>query len=237
MLIKKVLVLLLFLFPTLSFSDGLGLYMLNDFDSDNGAYEVNYGYSPGVGLSYALTLGENQLFSYRLGLEYYKSRGQGTVYQYASDGNFSKEPTTTTVNAKRRTIAAVNTFEFGLYRSKNLRFWVGPQFTIMDVKEKVEYQINGFDMAIGPVVGLNYNMNENISLSLDTSVNIMDSGENLSVRAYVFWRFGEAFEVKPARGVANDMGEKLLYIKDLRDQGILTDKEYESKRKEIIERY
>ena len=107
----------------------------------------------------------------------------------------------------------------------------------MDVKEKIEYQINGFDMAIGPVVGLNYNMNENISLSLDTSVNIMDSGENLSVRAYVFWRFGETFEVKPARGVANDMGEQLLYIKDLRDQGILTDREYESKRKEIIERY
>jgi len=204
-------------------------------------YNIDYGYSPGIGVSYAMSLGEDRLFSYRLDMEYYKSRGQGKVYSY--DMNSSQE-TVTTVEGKRRIFSVVNIFEFGLYRSKHLRFWVGPHFTVNHVKEKVEYQYNDTEVAIGPVIGLNYNINDSASLSIDASTDLIDSGENLSVRAYVFWRFGEEFKKRSRKRTVKsksldgpDIEEKLLYIKNLRDKGIITDDEYEHKRKAIIEQY
>ena len=236
---KNIVIFSFLLYSSTLFAGGLGVYMLNVID-ENSYYDdetgKDYGYSPGIGVTYDTNIGKNSLFNYRLGIDYYKARGTSTFYDYDMNGTRS---TLQSVDVKKSTLSLVNTFGFGVYRSKNLRLWLGPQITVMRVKENDYYNDYSIDFSAGPALGLNYNLNDDVALSIDATLMALGETTSTMVRLYAIWRFNETFKVTAPKlhGSANynaDMGEKLRYLQSLRDEGILTEEELQKKRQEII---
>ena len=246
-MLKKLLIFSLF---SLSLqAAGLGIYMLNVVDEST--YEergLDYGYSPGFGLSFDTNLGKNKVFGYRLDFEYYKA--SGTDYYRPFD---SRDDIKIKYDVSKRVFSMVNILHFGLYRSEHVRLWIGPAIALHneDNNERSDYDTydySGLNVDVGPAIGLNYNINEDFSLSVDASYGILSSGTSaLKARAYVFFRFGETFvprrvaqpiqqRLKPPVEIDKDktFEEKLQYLKSLRDKDILTEEEYQLKRKELV---
>ena len=248
---KNILFVGLLALPVTTFADGFGLLMLNvinenssynydyynyyDYSLSNG---VDYGYSPGVGISFDSNLGENHLFGYRLNLEYYNASGTATYENYDYNGTLRE---VTRLPVSKKTFSLVNTFTFGLYRSKYIRLWIGPQIVVSRIDEENVYHDLFSDLGGGPALGINYNINKEVSLAVDASYNIMGDTTSTNVRAYLYWRFGETFTVRPSqvrkRVDPTDMGTRLNYLKGLRDDGVLTEEEYQYKRKQVIDAY
>ena len=240
--LKKIILLSFILCSSTLFAGGLGIYMLNVID-ENSLYDSDgtgkeYGYSPGVGITYDTNVGNNSLFNYRLGIDYYKA--EGTTYFYDYDMNGTQSPLQKK-SAKKSTLSLVNTFGFGIYRSKNLRLWLGPQITFMRIKENDEYNNYYGDFTGGPAVGMNYNFNKaDLSLSVDAALMVVGEVTSAMVRFYAIWRFNESFKVSVPKlnrspSHNSDMGEKLRYLQALRDEGILTEVEFQKKRQEVID--
>jgi len=241
MSLQKLLLAFFTLFYTSTlFAGGLGLYMLNIID-ENSYYDYeetgkDYGYSPGVGLTYDINLGKNNLFSYRVGIDYYKASGTSSYYDY--DLNGTQSPLKKR-SIEKSTMTLVNTFGFGIYRTKHLRLWLGPQVNIMKVKETNDYNDYFVDFSAGPVAGINYNINNDFSLAVDASLMVVGDTTSSQIRVYAFWRFDENF-IRPAPKLKkranhnSDMGDKLRYLESLRDEGILTEEEFQKKRQEVI---
>ena len=230
---------------------GLGLYMLNVVDEST--FEEtgpDYGYSPGFGLSFDTNLGKNKVFGYRLDFEYYKANG--TDYYRPFD---SIDRVILKADVSKRVFSMVNILHFGLYRSEHVRLWIGPAIALHneDNNERNNYDTYDYytelNVDVGPAIGLNYNINEDFSLSVDASYGILSSGTSaLKARAYVFWRFGETFvarrvvqpiqqRLKPPVEISKDktFEDKLEYLKSLREKDILTEEEYQLKRKELVQ--
>ena len=252
-MLKKLLIISIFSFSL--YAEGMGIYMLNVVDEYSyGENEPDYGYSPGVGISFDTNLGKNKVFAYRLNFEYY--RATGTDFYFPSDTVF--ENYKVKYDVKKSVFSVVNIFSFGIYRSKYMRLWIGPVLSIHSEKsdERNDYDDYYYEMYpdinldAGPIVGINLNINDNASLAIDVSYGLLSTGtESPKVRAYLFWRFGETFEkrrpkVQPIQQrpqpkvqekKSETFEEKLKYLKSLRDQEILTEEEYQFKRKELVQ--
>ena len=247
----------LFIFSLFSLSlqaAGLGIYMLNvvnesTYEDASEGTGPDYGYSPGFGLSFDTNLGKNKVFGYRLNFEYYKA--SGTDYYRPFD---SRDDIKIKYDVAKRVFSMVNILHFGLYRSEHVRLWIGPALALHneDSNERDDYDTYTYsemNIDVGPAIGLNYNINEDFSLSLDANYGILSSGTSaLKARAYVFWRFGETFVArrvvqpiqqrpKPPVKISKDktFEDKLEYLKSLREKDILTEEEYQLKRKELVQ--
>ena len=247
-LTKNVKIVLSALFlPTMLFADGLGIYMLNVINEQSNYADTynnkDYGYSPGIGLSYDSNLGQNSVFSYRLGFDYYEAKGTQSATTY--DYNTGIE-TIKIYNISKSTFSMANTFCFGLYRSEHIRLWIGSQITAIknDSSDLDDTFFNTIE--IGPSVGVNYNINDNATLAMDATFNIIGEESSTKIRAYLFWRFDEKFKIRPKvkkrvrvkKTTKNrEMGDKLIYLQQLKDEGILTEQEYETKRQQVIDAY
>ena len=179
----KVILLLGILLSSL-FAGGVGVYMLNVInekttDPKNG----EYGYSPGIGISVDSNLGRDIPFNYRFNLDYYKA--SGTIPR--SNGEYLN------INKSALTISQV--FGFSVYRSKRVRFWLGPMMGLSKINSRYHYGYNGFpDPLMGPAIGLNYQVNDSLSVALDTSVSILAGQSFGLMRLYVYWRFDETYQ-------------------------------------------
>ena len=237
---------------------GIGVYMLNvigeqGFGEESGSNHQNFGYSPGIGLSFDTNLGKNRVFGYRLNFEYYKAEGTDRLYYSDNFDSVYKD-----IDLCKTVFSVVNILDFGIYRSANLRVWVGPALSIHNTvyshnayRNSDLYYNNNYseeDFELAPILGLNYNLNDHFSLAVDASYALLTTSTNsVKARAYLFWRFGETFEERiPKREQPSQVNieeeeknktfeEKLKYLKSLRDQEILTEEEYQFKRKELVQ--
>ena len=64
-------------------------------------------------------------------------------------------------------IQIINNFGFGLISSSDLRLWLGPQ---LGVGAGFRNNLRLLSFSCGPVLGINYHINESISISLDGSL-------------------------------------------------------------------
>jgi len=247
-MLKKLLFLILLTHTV--YAEGLGIYTLNVLDEYS--YEEdgpNYGYSPGIGISFDTNLGKDKVFAYRLNFEYYKAKGTDYYRPFdAIDGVKRK------YDIEKRVFSVVNIIAFGLYRSEHVRLWIGPVIGIHSENNNKKSDYYDYDyyldlnVDVGPAIGINYNINEDMGLALDLTYGIFSTGlSSAKARGYLFWRFGESFEKhravqpiqqrhKPPVHVKREktFEEKLEYLKSLRDQEILTEEEYQLKRKELV---
>ena len=244
-MLKKLLMISIFSFSL--YAEGVGIYMLNVINEKGyDSYEDDYGYSPGIGLSFDTNLGKNKIFSYRLNFEYYRADGTDTYRPF--DSNIDVK-----YDIHKNVVSVVNIIGFGVYRSKHIRLWLGPIVSVnsenTNAHHDYEDAFTNNNLEVGPVTGLNYNINEAASLSIDISYGLLSTGTtSAKARVYLFWRFGETFEprkpkIKKKKTMQStsqprqteNFEEKLHYLKSLRDKEILTEEEYQLKRKELID--
>ena len=134
---------------------------------DDYSTNTTYKESVGVGLVFDTNIHKNRLFNYRLGIELLpreiKDRN-GTSCQKGCEG--------TKLNF-------VHTFGFALIKNEKLRLWAGPRINLALTHYNGGYE-GGFnsEFGIAPVIGANYAVNKNISLSFDLDYRITQSSGN-----------------------------------------------------------
>ena len=240
--------------PLTSSAAGIGIYMVNVMNERELEGDQAFGYSPGMGLSFDTNLGKNKVFGYRLNFEYYRASGTDipTYYNYNGVLRPNRE-----VDVSKNVFSIVNNINFGMYRSEHLRIWLGVSIGIQNIDYTSDNKVssdpndlyydenyyNSLNLEIGPVVGLNYNINESTSLGVDLSYGVLNFGTtSAKARVYAFWRFGETFVQKkptlvidqPKEEKQRDFESKLNYLKSLREKEIITEDEYQEKRQEVI---
>jgi hypothetical protein len=122
------------------------------------------------GLVMDTNVAEDRLFNYRLqiGLD-------------LSNATYNSTSSATPVSLNIWQLRFINTFGFGVIRTDALRFWFGPQVGIgfgfePTFANDTYYSSMGnfleFDIFLGPVVGLNINLGDTISLCADLGLRI-----------------------------------------------------------------
>lgn len=116
-------------------------------------------------------LARNQLFNYRfeIGLE------KSDVDLDIEFGNIDTDGT-----AELSGLVMTHDFGFGVYRSKDVRIWIGPELKLsflsgtIDIDEPrwtdIDCDINVFKFGLGPVAGVNFNIAPQLSLSVKAGV-------------------------------------------------------------------
>jgi len=196
--------------PLIVIAEGLGVYVpitlytqssvtLNSNASiiSDRDVKADYDTSLGFGLMYDTNVGENKLFNYRLGLEYIK------VGIDSIQGN-----TSSTSNSR---FDIVNTLGFGVVRTENIRFWIGPRINIA-----YNGSIGGagtsssaWEVGLAPAVGINVELTHEMVFGLDFDYRTAlvsgtyddtDAGgslygdiEGVTTRMYLIYMFGETF--------------------------------------------
>jgi len=202
------------LLPMTAQASGIGLYvpMAASTSSSTEDNDINYTedlvYKPGygIGLVYDSNVGKDDMYAYRLGLEYLKmdiDTINGNTYN--GDEKFTR-------------FNMVNTFEFGLVTTKSIRFWAGPRINIAYQSYSYQSGTYSFDQSnvefgIAPALGTNFNLGSIVSLgfdvdyrftglsgawtakdsqiSLDDDGSYSGTGKGLTARLYLLFRFGE----------------------------------------------
>ncbi len=185
----------------LSFGDS-GTYTFNPDDTDI-EFDEDRDYKPaaGLGLAFDTNIGKDKLFNYRLGLEYMQREVD------EKNGN----PCTFECTSSR--VNMVNTFGFGVLRTKTVRLWVGPRLNIAwNWQNSDDYQEYAFEIGIAPAIGVNVNLGRVVSLGFDADYRFASTGgvwsfddidfngdysgttRGATARFYVLFRFGETFD-------------------------------------------
>jgi hypothetical protein len=172
-------------FPGISLSSGIGFSYISG--SGKGDWKTkkdntSWGWtskadrsSSGLGIFWDTNIGENRFFNYRLGLESrqvkYEIKNSNLKYDLDS-------------------LALLNSFGFSLWRSEHHRIWFGPQIIITKLKGFVntnpDWKIDLLGLGIGPVLGLNLNLNSKIAFAATTSYILGDySGDGNDNRHYI----------------------------------------------------
>ena len=217
---KKIALASLFMLPMMAQASGIGIYVPMAVTTSSSTKEdkidytedIEYKSGVGFGVAYDTNVGMDEMFAYRLGLEYMKI-GIDNI-----NGNSYSGEDYTRLNM-------VNTFEFGLVTSKNIRFWIGPRINIAyqgitQTSGTQTYDETKTEFGIAPALGTSFNLGSTISLGLDvdyryagliSSWNYKDSFDNsssdgtnsgsakgLTARFYLMFRFGEGGSVASA---------------------------------------
>ncbi len=110
----------------------------------------------GIDLVVDTAVAKNQLFNYRLSLECYNTieRKDYLIYNYSY--SLSR-------------VVLANTFGFGFFRSRFLRVWAGPQFTISyEFRNWNNFILNSATHSkIGSVIGVNLHTGEETTLAFE----------------------------------------------------------------------
>ena len=214
---KKIVLTSLFMLPMMAQASGIGIYVpmavstSSSTEENDITYTEDIEYNPGIGfgVAYDTNVGMDEMFAYRLGLEYMKI-GIDTI----NGSSYSGDDYTR--------FNMVNTFEFGLVTSKNIRFWIGPRINIAyqgltQTSGTQTYDETKTEFGIAPALGTSFNLGSTISLGFDvdyryaglvSSWNYKDSFDNssndgtnsgsakgLTARFYLMFRFGEGGSV------------------------------------------
>lgn len=130
----------------------------------------------GFGFIFDTNVAKNRVFSYRLQVGFEKAE-----YDFDSVKNITTNTDLTpTLNKFKLDIDRLvfdNTFGFGIVREKNFRLWVGPQIRIGSMSgdgsmtdiygTKQDLDLRGFIYGIAPVIGVNFNFNNNLTIGVD----------------------------------------------------------------------
>lgn len=179
-----------------------------DIDHD---FDFDYKPAVGFGLVFDSNIGKNKLMNYRVGIEYQK-----TTRDTIDGHSCSRYCDMTRLNL-------VQTFGFGVLRTRMVRLWVGPRINIAWNYQSTDYDTGyyentyteaAFEIGIAPAVGVNVNLGRVVSLAFDVDyrfagiVGAYDDNEfssgtysgatkGATARFSVLFRFGETFD-KPA---------------------------------------
>ena len=203
-LYKKIVLTSILLLPMMAQASGIGLYVpmaastssvredVDTGETNNLDYEPSYG----IGFVYDTNVGKDEMYGYRLGLEYL-NMGLDKIESYSYTG----DETYTRYNM-------VNTFEFGLVTTKNIRFWIGPRLNIAyETFSEGTYEESAVEFGIAPALGTNINLGSVVSLGFDVDYRFAAVGgtwegsysdgsftataKGLTARFYLLFRFGE----------------------------------------------
>lgn len=212
---KKLALSLLLAMPMVASAAGMGVYIpfhlteTEDIDYDSGgSYEFGYKPSAGFGVAFDSNIGKDKLYNYRLGLEY-SSTELDTIDGQTLSGTLTKD-----------TFNIINTFGFGVLRTKTVRLWVGPRINIQF--ENGEYSSStenveqtSFGIGLAAAAGINVNLGRLVSLSADLDYHAVSiagtedysdifgysdseaytgTNKGATARFYVLFRFGEEFQ-------------------------------------------
>lgn len=161
-------VITLFLIPQSSQATGLGLYLPS---WGNGSSTVSYdnGFEResdidhiGIGFVLDTKVASRGVFNYRLHLGF-ESAQYGEL-----ENKFSR-------------FAIDNTFGFGIVQSSVLRLWLGPQIRLVyqsysDSDISYDFNINAFGLGLAPVLGLNFNLGNVVSICPEIGFRFMFLG-------------------------------------------------------------
>ena len=213
---KKLALSLLLAMPMVASAAGMGVYIpLNltekeelEYVDYTGTYEFNYKPSAGLGITFDSNIGKDKLYNYRFGFEYSKATTDNEWWGESVGGAITKEK-----------YNFVNTFGFGVVRTKTVRLWIGPRINIQfengtnEDTSLLSVEQSSFGIGIGAALGLNVNLGRTVSLAADldyhavsivgtedgTALGIPFSDEysginsGATARFYVLFRFGETF--------------------------------------------
>jgi len=216
--LKKLMLVLLVTTPILLSAGGIGLYIpyssgdtssvtLSYADSNSPDEDVDFDLqsSTGLGFMYDSNLGKDSLFNYRLGLEYIKEKTDSVDgVSCVGDCEFG-----TRYNI-------VQTFGFGVLRTKIVRLWVGPRINIAGDSysnaDLADFKRVGFEIGIAPAVGVNVNLGRYFALAADvdyrfaatvgvatsdidnSDFSYSGSTKGATARFYAIFKFGEDYQ-------------------------------------------
>ena len=138
---KKLAVSLLLAMPMMVSAAGMGIYVPFNIteteEIDNGyptygTTTLEYKSAPGIGIAFDSNIGKDKVYNYRLGLEYHTVELDKVNGNAVSGGTYEKSK-----------FNIVNTFGFGVLRTKTVRLWVGPRINIQ--YENGEYSSSEWD--------------------------------------------------------------------------------------------
>ncbi|MCK5789127.1 MAG: hypothetical protein KAH32_09010 [Chlamydiia bacterium] len=230
---KKLALALLLAMPMVVSAAGMGVYvpfsvgdtaeLTHDNDQVSFTYDqtLDFKSAAGIGFVFDSNIGKDKLFNYRIGLEY-----------------MPEEMDTSTINGYTSTCGGhdycdmsrfniVQTFGFGVLRTKMVRLWVGPRINIAWNWRSNDYDAGyytatesevAFEFGIAPAVGVNVNLGKLVSLGFDVDYRFAgvvgaweDDGntgtysgnvKGATARFTLLFRFGEEFQ-KQAPQTAN----------------------------------
>jgi len=166
--IKKMLTAALITTPLLVSAAGMGLYIpVNimdtttiDYTDRSTNYDLSYKLSPGFGISFDSNIGKDKLYSYRLGLEYQEM-----------DLDTVNDRSVTHLGYTKTKFNIVNTFGFGVFRTKVVRLWVGPRLNVQIQSAESSwdpgYERSDVGVGLGLAAGINVNLGKVVSLAFD----------------------------------------------------------------------
>ena len=118
----------------------------------------------GIGFIFDTTVSKNRLFNYRLNIG-----SEAAEYDIDGGGTFDT-----------RGWFMAHDFGFGLIRKKNLRLWAGPEVRLSYSQGERETDSNTelymATIGVGPVIGLNLNFRNSVSLTLKVGALSMGGG-------------------------------------------------------------
>ena len=200
------------LYVPISFGDTMDVTLTPDFGTKKDLdATVEYKSTTGFGLTYDSNLGKDELFNYRLGLEWMTR----TIDKTTIDGD--TESCHGDCDVSRFQI--VQTFGFGVLRTEMVRLWIGPRINLgYNYADQINNgnettEINS-EFGIAPVIGINLNFNRWFAVSADVDYrfaytaggiktdelfgpneNFTYTGSNngATMRLYAIFKFGEDF--------------------------------------------
>ncbi len=223
---RNLAVALLLATPAVLSAGGIGLYVPIDLGStekvtvtpdggllDGKKYDktTDYNSAVGFGLTYDSNLGKDNLFNYRLGLEW-MTRTIDTISANGYSGSCKGN------GCDMSRFQIVQTFGFGVFRTELVRLWVGPRINLGYNKQTYSVgndsvtELN-FEAGIAPAVGVNLNFGRYFAVAADldyrfagiggatsgstsssTGTNTYSGSNNgASLRVYAILKFGEDF--------------------------------------------
>jgi len=230
---KKLALSLLLAMPMVASAAGMGVYvpfsigdsaeLTHENDQNSFTYDTTTDFesAAGLGIVFDSNIGKDKLFNYRIGLEYQEINVDSTTIN-GNTYNCDNQCDMSRFNI-------VQTFGFGVLRTKTVRLWVGPRINIAWNYGSHDYDAGfytatatelAFEFGVAPAVGVNINLGRVVSLAFDVDYRFAavagawdddgDSGTYTgtatgpTARFSVLFRFGETFQ--PASAQTQDQG-------------------------------
>jgi len=139
---------------------GFGAYV----NGGGGMNFQKYGiHNLGGGLLFDTNVSGDRLFNYRLNIGVDRWNEEFMISEYKL---FDKPLNTKSIDYPR--LHVNNSFGFGIIKEKDYRLWLGPQIGFGFGFSK---RLRLFTGSIGPVIGLNYSLSDNVILSIEGIAN------------------------------------------------------------------
>ncbi|MEN8303712.1 MAG: outer membrane beta-barrel protein [Campylobacterota bacterium] len=161
--LKKVIVaaLVALFIPVLVNAGGVGVYVpysmgieadrtsTDDWTGVESEYSYELERKSGLGIAFATNLGQERVFGYKFALE------------------FTNPKSKTWTNSSDK-IEMLHTFEFGIARTQDVKFWIGPRINMgYETFDNSSYERDGIEFGVGPAVGININLGQQFTIAFD----------------------------------------------------------------------